>query len=152
MALSVKTDAMWQTFLERTGFPQKANYQTAALRLENRDALKTALEAFLKDTTGKELEAKLAGTNIPVAEVMGIAESLRDPQLLARDMVITVKDPVLGDIQLVGDPMKLSENPVKTDVPSPTLGQDTKAILLGLGYRQEELDDMKHHNIIAWEE
>ena len=51
-----------------------------------------------------------------------------------------------------GDPMKLSENPVKTDVPSPTLGQDTKAILLGLGYRQEELDDMKQHNIIAWEE
>ena len=83
---------------------------------------------------------------------MGIAESLRDPQLLARDMVLTVKDPVLGDIQLVGDPMKLSENPVRTDVPSPTLGQDTKAILLGLGYRQEELDDMKQHNIIAWEE
>ena len=125
VALSVKTDAMWQTFLERTGFPQKANYQTAALRLENRD---------------------------PAAEVMGIAESLQDPQLLARDMVLTVKDPVLGDIQLVGDPMKLSENPVRTDVPSPTLGQDTKAILLGLGYRQEELDDMKHHNIIAWEE
>ena len=143
---------MWQTFLERTGFPQKANYQTAALRLEHRDALKTDLEAFLRDTTGKELEAKLAGTDIPAAEVMGIAESLRDPQLLARDMVLTVKDPVLGDIQLVGDPMKLSENPVKTDVPSPTLGQDTKAILLGLGYRQEELDDMKHHNIIAWEE
>ena len=152
VALSVKTDAMWQTFCQRTGFPQKADYQTAALRLEHRDALKTDLEAFLRDTTGKELEAKLAGTNIPVAEVMGIAESLRDPQLLARDMVITVKDPVLGDIQLVGDPMKLSENPVKTDVPSPTLGQDTKAILLGLGYRQEELDDMKHHNIIAWEE
>ena len=83
---------------------------------------------------------------------MGIAESLRDPQLLARDMVLTAKDPILGDIQLVGDPMKLSENPVRTDVPSPTLGQDTKAILLGLGYRQEELDDMKHHNIIAWEE
>ena len=143
---------MWQTFCQRTGFPQKADYQTAALRLEHRDALKTDLEAFLKDTTGKELEAKLAGTDIPAAEVMGIAESLRDPQLLARDMVITVKDPVLGDIQLVGDPMKLSENPVKTDVPSPTLGQDTKAILLGLGYRQEELDDMKHHNIIAWEE
>ncbi len=152
VALSVKTDTMWQTFLERTGFPQKANYQTAALRLENRDALKTDLEAFLKDTTGKELEAKLAGTDIPAAEVMGIAESLQDPQLLARDMVLTVKDPVLGDIQLVGDPMKLSENPVRTDVPSPTLGQDTKAILLGLGYRQEELDDMKHHNIIAWEE
>ena len=143
---------MWQTFCQRTGFPQKADYQTAALRLEHRDALKTDLEAFLRDTTGKELEAKLAGTDIPAAEVMGIAESLRDPQLLARDMVITVKDPVLGDIQLVGDPMKLSENPVKTDVPSPTLGQDTKAILLGLGYRQEELDDMKHHNIIAWEE
>ena len=152
VALSVKTDTMWQTFLERTGFPQKANYQTTVLRLENRDALKTDLEAFLKDTTGKELEAKLAGTDIPAAEVMGIAESLRDPQLLARDMVLTVKDPVLGDIQLVGDPMKLSENPVRTDVPSPTLGQDTKAILLGLGYRQEELDDMKHHNIIAWEE
>ena len=112
----------------------------------------SAWKAFLKDTTGKELEAKLAGTDIPAAEVMGIAESLRDPQLLARDMVLTVKDPVLGDIQLVGDPMKLSENPVRTDVPSPTLGQDTKAILLGLGYRQEELDDMKHHNIIAWEE
>ena len=57
VALSVKTDAMWQTFLERTGFPAKAGYQTAALRLENRDALKTDLEAFLKDTTGKELEA-----------------------------------------------------------------------------------------------
>ena len=152
VALSVKTDTMWQTFLERTGFPAKAGYQTAALRLENRDALKTDLEAFLRDTTGKELEAKLAGTDIPAAEVMGIAESLQDPQLLARDMVLTVKDPVLGDIQLVGDPMKLSENPVRTDVPSPTLGQDTKAILLGLGYRQEELDDMKHHNIIAWEE
>ena len=89
-------------------------------------------QSFLVET-GKELEAKLAGTDIPAAEVMGIAESLQDPQLLARDMVLTVKDPVLGDIQLVGDPMKLSENPVRTDVPSPTLGQDTKAIGLAGG-------------------
>ena len=39
---------MWQTFLERTGFPAKAGYQTAALRLENRDALKTDLDDVYK--------------------------------------------------------------------------------------------------------
>ena len=48
--------------------------------------------------------------------------------------------------------MKLLENPVKTDVPSPTLGQGHWGHPAGIGYRQEELDDMKHHNIIAWEE
>lgn len=79
---------------------------------------------------------------------MGIAESLENPQLLARDMVIEVEDPVMGPVKLVGNPIHLSENKPVTNIPSPTLGEHTNAILQQLGYTEEKISALKEAKVI----
>jgi len=66
----------------------------------------------------------------------------------ARNMVISVEDPVMGNVKLVGNPINLSENKPILNIPSPTLGQHTESILKTLGYCDEQILDYKSRGII----
>lgn len=148
IAITVKNDSQWKTFCNILGLPDTEEYETNVQRLDKQAELKTLIEAKLKDYTSKEAEALFDGSSIATSSVMGIAESLENPQLLARDMVIEVEDPVMGPVKLVGNPIHLSENKPVTNIPSPTLGEHTDAILQQLGYTEEKISALKEAKVI----
>ena len=63
-------------------------------------------------------------------------------------MVIKVDDPVAGEVKLVGNPIKLSENKPITNIPSPTLGQHTDLILKELGYTDNEIKILHDKKVV----
>lgn len=148
VAISVKNDAQWAEFCERTGLENTADFRTNADRLAKKDLLKEQIEKRFAELTAKEAEALFDGSSVAASSVMGIVESLENPQLLARDMVIEVNDPVMGPVKLVGDPIHLSENAPITNVPSPTLGENTDEILSRLGYTADEIKALKEKKVV----
>ena len=66
--------------------------------------------------------------------VNNIAQALAHPQAAARNMLISVDDPVTGPLELAGNPMKLSgfADP-PTRQPAPDLDADRDHILRELG-------------------
>lgn len=143
VAVSVKNDAQWQEFRSVLGLADQDIYKTAAGRMEHADTLKKELEDLFANKTAAEIEKAFVGGSVPVSSVMGIVESLTDPHLLARDMVIDVTDPVMGPYKLVGNPLKLSQNKAVTDIPCPTLGEHTEEILSGLGYTKKQIEALR---------
>lgn len=148
VAVSVGNDGQWVTFCETLGFAQTEELATNEGRLANKDALKTMLEERFASLTAKEVEDMFADTKVPVSSVMGIVESLENEHLLEREMVIEVEDPIIGGMKLVGNPIHLSENKVITNIPSPTLGEHTEEILLGLGYGMEEIATLRQNGTV----
>lgn len=151
IALTVKNDAMWETFCGKMGLQQllqEEEFKTNEKRVANKERLKEMLSTVFAGKTVGEMEALFADTEIPVSAVIDIVKSLEDPHLVARKMVIEVNDPVIGPLKLVGNPMKLSENEPILDVPSPTLGEHTSEILLSLGYGVEEIKQYKEKNVV----
>ena len=78
--------------------------------------------------------AVLETAGVPCGPVNNVAQALAHPQTAARNMVISVDDPVTGPLRLAGNPMKLSDfaDP-PTRPPAPDLDADRNKILRELG-------------------
>lgn len=63
-------------------------------------------------------------------------ETFRDPQVVHRQMVVDVEDPVLGRVRQLGIPIKLSATPGEIRRLGVTVGTDTEEVLVELGYSQ----------------
>ena len=77
-----------------------------------------------------------------------VAQALVDPSVLARKMVVPVNH--LGEeIQMLGNPIKMSEMGEEVFVGAPTLGQHTEQVLSEyLGYSKERIANLKKEKVI----
>jgi crotonobetainyl-CoA:carnitine CoA-transferase CaiB-like acyl-CoA transferase len=58
-----------------------------------------------------------------------VDEALADPQIAARSMIQTTAHPTIGQLDLLGVPVKLSETPGSVRLPPPRLGEHTRSVL-----------------------
>ena len=56
------------------------------------------------------------------------------PQVKEREMLVTMKHSTIGDLPLVGSPLKMSETPVEYRIPPPLMGEHTEEVLRELGF------------------
>jgi crotonobetainyl-CoA:carnitine CoA-transferase CaiB-like acyl-CoA transferase len=109
-------------------------------RMEHREALIEALEAI---TVGRSTAAWLEifeAAGLPAGPVLSVGEMHKDPQTLARDMVVTLEHPHAGPTKAIGLPVKFSATPGAVSRPAPLFGQHSREVLKELGYSSEEID------------
>ena len=58
-----------------------------------------------------------------------VLETLADPQLHARDMIVDLPHATIGRLRVLGNPVKMSDTPPAIRSAPPTLGQHTRSIL-----------------------
>ena len=106
-------------------------FATNAARCDNHALLKRLLEAVTLGQTVDHWIAVLEAASLPTARVQDMADVLRDPQLLARGMVVPVAPRPGGPaFTAPGNPVKISSLPEMTSrPPAPALDGDRQAIL-----------------------
>lgn len=87
-------------------------------------------ERFLTKT-GDEWLDLLEKEQVPRAPVNTLDRVMRDPQVLARNMVPTLEHPKIGKIRLAGNPIKTPGLDEMYKFP-PRLGEHTAEVLQGL--------------------
>jgi len=122
------------TVLGREDMARDVRFATNPKRMENHEALHQEMEMALSGRTSKEWLAALDAAGVPNGPLNNVADVMRDPQVLHRNMIIKTLDPDLGPIRMQGNPVKLSahEDP-KTRAAAPELDQHRAAILNELG-------------------
>jgi CoA:oxalate CoA-transferase len=120
--------------LDRPDLAANPLFQTNALRNQHQEALRAELESVLRSDGTDHWIAVLEAAGVPCGPVNNIAQALAHPQTAARNMLISVDDPVTGRLDLAGNPMKLSgfADP-PTRPPAPDLDADRDKILRELG-------------------
>ncbi|MEQ8789962.1 MAG: CoA transferase [Pirellulaceae bacterium] len=116
--------------LDRPDLLENPAYKTNALRREHVDVLEADLERTLRQRTTADWLDVLNEAGVPCGPVNTVADVAKDPQVAARNMIVSIVDPVIGDLQVPGNPIKLSGVPERTGhKPAPEVDADREAIL-----------------------
>ncbi len=149
--LAVGNDEQWRRLcgaMQLEPLARDAKFATNEQRVLNYDTLRPILiEKFRAFTRGQCLET-LLGAGVPCGSVRDIPEVLADPQLAARDMIVSLEHATAGTIRLLGVPARLSETPGRVSTPPPRLGEHTEAILRELGFGSERIRVLRSEGAI----
>lgn len=152
--LAPATEPMWQKLcglLELADLPQDPRFLTNAERMDNRDALKTLLEDKLAAKTRSQWTELFIANGIPAGPINSMQDVFADAQVKAAGIVEQVRHGVLGEVSMVGSPVRLSahadEQSVRTA--APLLGQDTLDVLRGFGVAEDELQALQEGGVIG---
>jgi len=93
--------------------------------------LAAELESILKSRKAADWIEAIEGAGVPCGPINNVAQVMADPQVRARNMIVSLEDPDIGRLELAGNPMKLSAFPdEKTRPPAQRLderGDDIRA-------------------------
>lgn len=119
-------------------------FKDAEARIKHREEFNHALEEHLAKATASEWSDLFTLEDIPSAAVKNLAEVAADPQVSARNMILTLPHPLGGEIKLVGNPVKMSTIDESEYTAPPTEGQHNIEVLSGiLGYSEEKIKKLR---------
>lgn len=125
-------------------------FDTNIHRCENHAELKPIIEEWSSQHTIEECVAIIDAAGVPVAPINMLADVVNDEHIAgAREMFVHLNHPVIGDMIVPGNPVKLMETMCDISKCAPDLGQDNKAVygeLLGL--TEADLEGLKERNVI----
>lgn len=126
------TEEQWARLcaaVEHAELAQDERFSNNTARRENVAALEGELsEIFRQRKTGAWL-AVLAQNEIPCAPIQTVAEAARDPQVLARDMIVKVRDSKAGEQRVINTPFHFSETRAGVRTSAPQLGEHNEEVL-----------------------
>jgi alpha-methylacyl-CoA racemase len=84
-----------------------------------------------------------------IEPVLDLDEALSSELVEAREMVVELDQPHMGQVRQLGVPIKLSRTPGKVEEPAPALGEHTREVLAEVGYREDEIDALMEDGAVA---
>ena len=140
----------WEVFCEkvidRPDLLAQPRFKTVESRRQNRAELEELVVAIFLERDSGEWFERLESAKLPYGEVRGIDEVLEHPQVPARHLIQYVESEV-GSVPVIANPIRMSESAVRYDR-VPALGEDTRAVLLQAGYREDEIARLLDEGII----
>lgn len=103
-------------------------FKEGPARLAEKQFIETQITAALADQDADYWLQRLEQANIPCARVNNLAQAMRDPQVLARNMIVDIAHPIEGSAKAPGNPIKLSDTNGDSYSPPPLLGADNQEV------------------------
>ncbi|WP_346913494.1 CaiB/BaiF CoA-transferase family protein [uncultured Roseibium sp.] len=150
--LAVGNDSQFQKFCAVAGAQELAEdprFAKNADRVRNRKELVPIIRRLTIEKSADEWIELLEREGVPCGPVNDLAQVFADPQILARNMKITMDHPQGGTVDLIGSPINLSKTPVAYEKAPPMLGADTETVLSShLRLSRAELKKLAEQGIV----
>ncbi|KGR84711.1 CaiB/BaiF CoA transferase family protein [Lysinibacillus boronitolerans] len=86
---------------------------------------------------------------VPSSPIYSYDQTLNDPHILERGMVLSYEHPTAGSMRTLGFPAKFSQTPGQLTNAAPTLGQHNEEILQALNISDQAIQQLKAAKIIG---
>ena len=146
VAIVARDDADWQRLARLIGgdaLADEPKFADLAGRKLHENELEECIARWTRQFDAQLIEELLQGHDIPAHVVASTEDIIKDSQLLARDHIIRLPHPLMGQTVFDAARYQLSETPARYDRPAPHFGRDT-AHVLGtiLGYDADRIETL----------
>ncbi len=149
--IAAANDRFWQKLARALGLHWMVTDPRFAKNLE-RVANRVELEAILEETIARHERESLLKlceeADVPAAPVNTVDQVMSDPQTVERGIVQRVHHPRLGEIPVIGIPLKFSRMTPRVRQAAPLRGEHTDAILAECGYSPELIRELRDKKVI----
>jgi len=145
-------DRLWQRLAMTIGLGHLVadpRFASNPDRVKHRAALEAEVDAAIARHDAEPLLAKLAEADVPAVPVNTVDRVLADAQTAALNMVERVEHPTLGDLPMIGVPVKFSNMSPGVRRHPPGLGEHTDEILAEHGYSATEIAELRARRVVA---
>jgi formyl-CoA transferase len=147
IAIAVANQKLWVSFCKLVGKEEwidDPRFESNPKRVENREALIPLVSEIMQKKTCDEWMDLFVKSSIPCGPVNTMQSLFDDPQVRHRDMIADVPHPTIGDLRLVGLPIKFSDTPATIRLAPPMLGEHTDEVVTGvLGYDAARVSELR---------
>ena len=118
-------------------------------RVENREEIIPLLASIFKTASVSEWLTKLDEAQIPCGPINNFEQVFSMPTVKEREMLVKMNHPTIGELPLVGSPLKMSNTPVEYRLPPPLMGEHTEDVIMDLlGYSSEQITELRERSCI----
>jgi len=151
--IAIGNDALWKRFCEavqRTDLIDAPDFADNHQRTENIDKLAAVLADILQAKTAAQWIDILEQASVPCGPINDIGEVMQNRQILARNMIVDVADPMIGTVKVAGNPIKMTSIPEEpTRSPAPDVGEHSEKILTELLHlSKQDIANLKAKGVI----
>ena len=150
--LSAGNQALWTRFCRATGAEdllERDGFTTNPARAGNRAVVEAAVGEVTARFDAATLLALLAEAGVPASRVNKVEDMLHDEQAVSTGMFEQVTHPLIDGFEVVNLPMTFDGSYPAHQAAPPLLGADTRSVLAGLGYADDEIDALLHDTVVA---
>lgn len=145
-------DRAWQNITEVMDLQdlrENPKFVTNDERGKNYKELDKIIEEWTMQYTTEEAVNKLLESGLPAGPINNIEEMYNDEHVNKhRNMFTTINHPVVGEVEITNQGVKMSGTNPYVRSSSPTLGQHNEEVLKELGYTEEEIQQFKEDEVI----
>jgi len=150
--IAANQDSLFKRLTVAMGQPELATdprYADHVSRGHHQVELDERIAAWARTKTTEELLEILEEHAVAFGPVYRVPEMLEDPQFQARDSIVRVPHPVLGDFPMQNIAPRFSGTPAEIRWVGPKLGQHTEQVLgEQLGYAAERIAELRERGIV----
>lgn len=149
--IAASGDQMWERLCKTLGADEMLDdpdYSTGELRSKNRDSLNEKLASATSRHTSEACVDMLNSAGVPCGQINNIEQVWNDPQIQHHEMAKPVNHSILGETQIVNQPVSLSRADNRNWSATPERGEHNDEILAEFGFSDSEVAAMKDDNVI----
>lgn len=156
LVIAAHADLAWARLAKAMGRPELAEderYATMLGRIQHQQTLVPLVSDWVKGFGSiRDVLACLGAHQVPCAPVHRVEEVVRDPQVLAREMLVELDHPIAGRVRLPNLPFRFSDAETHPRAPAPLLGQHNREILATLlGYSEDSIGSLEEEGVLYHE-
>ena len=149
--IAANQQQQWEDLVDELGIPElktDPRFQERDTRKDNRCLLTPLLESRLTQQSTAHWVEVFNARGIPSGDVLSLKAALSSEQARHRAVIVELKQPGIGPIQLFNLTAKFSRTPGAIETPPPALSEHTETILAELGYTDDEMKLFKDKKVI----
>ena len=152
VTIGANNDRLWQRFcddvVQRPEWLADPRFETLPDRMAHIDELEQEIERITTTRTTSEWVEVCDKAGVPGGPVLTYDETVADPHVIARDMVVDLEHPIIGPMRTVGTGARFSGVDYKVRGPAPWLGQHSAEVLAERGLDAEEITRLFEDGVV----